>query len=455
MDFVILGSITERKELLSMSSNIQTVLPPTSLEYGIRAMAPKRAIKPAMSNPELLNVLMVGTGEYTTGFVHNGASNSDKKVGVVSLVLFDMRSRNKIGNIAAVGTTGLKNNLIRAHLHKNIGTAYTGLDVNVDLIPDDAVERDVLAYKAAIDKMSPGDSVTIFTPDDTHFDIALYAIRKRLHVLIAKPAVKTVQEHQQLVEEAEKYNVLVVVEFHKRFDPIYSDARERMRTLGDFSFMTAYMSQPKFQLQTFRSWAGKSSDISYYLNSHHIDLHLWAMSGRAKPIRVTASASTGVATSQPYDCVPGTEDTITLMVQWKNDTSGNLGTAIYTSSWIAPKAEVHSQQRFFYMGHTGEIRVDQAHRGYETATDDNGFASVNPLFMRYTPDASGRYTGQGTYGHRSIELWADACREIKFGRSSVKDFVGVLPTIQETVLVTAILEAGRTSLDRGGIPVDL
>lgn len=27
-----------------------------------------------------LNVLMVGTGEYTTGFVHGAASTSDKKV---------------------------------------------------------------------------------------------------------------------------------------------------------------------------------------------------------------------------------------------------------------------------------------------------------------------------------------------------------------------------------------
>jgi hypothetical protein len=33
--------------------------------------------------------------------------------------------------------------------------------------------------------------------------------------------------------------------------------------------------QPKQQLQTFKDWAGKSSDISYYLNSHHIDFHEW------------------------------------------------------------------------------------------------------------------------------------------------------------------------------------
>jgi hypothetical protein len=44
-----------------------------------------------------------------------------------------------------------------------------------------------------------------------------------------------------------------------------------------------------------------------------------------------------------------TEDTICLTVQWAN-ADGSLGIATYTASWIAPPADVHSQQRFFYMG---------------------------------------------------------------------------------------------------------
>jgi len=59
---------------------------------------------------------------------------------------------------------------------------------------------------------------------------------------------------------------------HKRFDPAYNDARARAQKLGDFNFYCSYMSQPKFQLETFKSWAGIDSDISYYLNSHHIDV---------------------------------------------------------------------------------------------------------------------------------------------------------------------------------------
>jgi len=43
------------------------------------------------------------------------------------------------------------------------------------------------------------------------------------------------------------------------------DARDRMQGMGGCGYFSAYMSQPKHQLETFRAWAGKSSDISYYL----------------------------------------------------------------------------------------------------------------------------------------------------------------------------------------------
>jgi hypothetical protein len=46
-----------------------------------------------------------------------------------------------------------------------------------------------------------------------------------------------------------------------RFDPVYSDARAKAAQLGEFNFFNAWMSQPKSQLETFRAWAGKDSDI--------------------------------------------------------------------------------------------------------------------------------------------------------------------------------------------------
>ena len=62
------------------------------------------------------------------------------------------------------------------------------------------------------------------------------------------------------------------------------------------------------------------------------------MQGVARPVSVSASASTGVANAAlGRECA----DSITLMVQWRNETSGNLGVALYTASWSASPSDVH------------------------------------------------------------------------------------------------------------------
>ncbi|MEM0964570.1 MAG: Gfo/Idh/MocA family oxidoreductase [Verrucomicrobiota bacterium] len=392
-----------------------------------------------------MNALIVGTGEYSTGYVGGGASQSDNGAGVVALSLFHQRALGKVERVLMAGTNGSKFPGIREHLDRILGQRYRNLSTEFESFPADDCERDPKAYLGAMDQLSPGDCVFIFTPDDLHFEIGRAAIERGLHALIAKPIVQTTADHRQLITAGDAKGVLVVMEVHKRWDPIYVDARDKIRELGDFSFFNAYMSQPKSQLETFRAWAGKSSDISYYLNAHHIDFHNWAIGHRAKPVAVTAHGATGVAHGK---CIQ-TEDTITLATTWKNIESGNLGTALYTSSWIAPKSDVHSQQRFHYMGHEGEIQVDQAHRGYQMATDADGYSSPNPLFMKYRPSADGDFVGHTGYGYLSIEAFVEAASSVNVGESKITDWDSRLATARQTLAVTAILEAGRRSLDSG------
>lgn len=270
-------------------------------------------------------------------------------------------------------------------MQRAIGDVYAGLDLSVDTFPADNIV-DANSYIAALDTFSPGDAVTIFTPDDTHFAIAMAAVERGLHVLVTKPAVMTLAHHRLLHEASMRRNVIVSVEVHKRWDPMYADARDKIKHLGSFSYLYSYMSQPKHQLLTFKDWAGKSSDISYYLNSHHIDFHEWAVGETSRPTKVTAMASTGIAKAL-YDMT--CEDTITLTVQWENFCMASedpqtddkavqvtgTGTAVYTSSWVAPKSDVHSQQRFFYMGQVGAAWIDLC--GYcGSATVSN---TPNPL----------------------------------------------------------------------------
>ncbi|KAI5298951.1 hypothetical protein KEM55_002746, partial [Ascosphaera atra] len=389
----------------------------------------------------------VGTGEYTTGFVGGGASKSDKKVGVVGLTMFDLRRRGKVNNLSMAGVSGKKFPAIKEHLRKNISDVYNGLDVSFTSYPSDS-QVDPEAYKAAIDALAPGSAITIFTPDNTHYPIALYAIQRKIHVLITKPATKKLQDHLHLLEEARKNNVFVYIEHHKRFDPAYSDARAKAKTLGDFNYFYSYMSQPKSQLETFKAWAGKDSDISYYLNSHHVDV-CESMAPGWVPRRVNASASRGTAVE--LGCVEETEDTITLLVEWaKRGEPAKVATGVYTASWTAPqKAGVHSNQYFHWMGSKGEIRINQAKRGYDVTDDDAGQLQwVNPFYMRYAPDEEGNFGGQTGYGYISFEKFIDAVTALNEGRVTLDDLdKRGLPTLKNTVATTAILHAGRVSLD--------
>lgn len=90
--------------------------------------------------------------------------------------------------------------------------------------------------------------------------------------------------------------------------------------------------------------------------------------------------------------------------------------------------------------------MDQAHRGYNMADDDGGYRSVNPLFMKYTP-TNGKFSGQLGYGYRSFEAFVDAVADVNAGRKSISELDGTLATIASTYRTTAILEAGRLSLD--------
>jgi len=399
-----------------------------------------------------MDALIVGTGEYVTGFTGAEGSKSDKSLGVVGLVHFDLRERGLIGQrVGLCGTNGDKFDGIRKHFDEKI-TFTSGkdpssrLDTSFEQYPA-AGQKDAKSYLRALDAFKPGDVCSVFTPDDSHYDVCLAALDRGLHVICTKPLVKTLEQHRALVDKAREKGVLLQIEVHKRWDPIYTDARTRIQKLGRFNYFTSYMSQPKLQLETFRAWAGIGSDISYYLNSHHIDLHSWMMQGKARCLWVVASGSTGVAEKiLGRDC----EDTISLLAAWEDLSTKSLGHASYTASWVAGKGDVHSQQRFFCLMEDGEVTVDQAHRGYYLAQDTGGLQSLNPLYIRNVPDARNRYVGQSGYGYLSFEAFVKAASEINSGKSKPSDFDLDLPTGHTTLLVTAILEAGRRSLDAGG-----
>ena len=102
------------------------------------------------------------------------------------------------------------------------------------------------------------------------------------------------------------------------------------------------------------------------------------------------------------------------------------------------------------MASKGEIRIDQAKRGYDVTTDSAGIMWCNPFYMQYAPDEEGNFNGQSAYGYVSFEKFVDAVTGLKEKRFTLDELdMRGLPTLLNTVATTAILEAGRRSLDEG------
>lgn len=130
----------------------------------------------------------------------------------------------------------------------------------------------------------------------------------------------------------------------------------------------------------------------------------------------------------------------------------------------APKADVHSQQRFHYMGHkgkynslgsdsaivlglfppclhAGELVVDQAHRGYTACTDAGGYASINPLYMAYLPGTDGNFNGHHGYGYKSIEAFVQAAQDINAG---VRGWIMMMGCCHDMILMSCVLDVGNS-----------
>jgi len=72
-------------------------------------------------------------------------SPSDKRYGVVALVLMDLRRRGAVGALGLCGRQGAKMPAVRTHLAQNVAGAFKGLDPTVRTFPADEVAVDDLA----------------------------------------------------------------------------------------------------------------------------------------------------------------------------------------------------------------------------------------------------------------------------------------------------------------------
>jgi predicted dehydrogenase len=134
-------------------------------------------------------------------------------------------------------------------------------------------------WRAAIDRADV-DLVIVATTNDALADIAQAAVEAGKHVLIEKPAGRSVAEVDELIEAARRHRRLVRVGFNHRYHPALRKARELFEAgeLGDLMFVRGrygHGGRPgydkEWRADPVRSGGGELIDQGVHL----VDLSQW------------------------------------------------------------------------------------------------------------------------------------------------------------------------------------
>lgn len=133
-------------------------------------------------------------------------------------------------------------------------------------------------YKEMLDKEKL-DCVHICTPNNTHYDIAMYAMERGVNVICEKPMTCTAEEAAKLAAYAKEKGLINAMNFNCRFYPMAYQMRQMVRSgqVGDIYTIHGGYLQDWLFLDTDYSWrlepeSTGASRAFADIGSHWIDL---------------------------------------------------------------------------------------------------------------------------------------------------------------------------------------
>jgi len=300
------------------------------------------------------------------------------------------------------------------------------------------------------------EAVVVVTPDHTHTEIVLDSLAAGCDVLVEKPLTMKTAEAQLIARRAAEAGRIVLVDFHKRYDPCHQEARRRILAgrYGPLQFGWAWM-QDAISVPAggfFRSDLARKSSPNWFLGVHFYDLIRYLTGCEPSEVRAVGYSQVLKARGIPtYDAV-------------KADFVFENGAAVTVfTSWNLPEsAPLLTRQGIYLQFASGEAEVDSSRRGF-VVTEPKEHRFVNPMFLRRTS------RGWAGYGVESI---GEALRIVHRARRGDRAALnaelesGRLPeaaTAEDGVRATLMGEGVDRSLSAGrrvgdvviGAPVDL
>ena len=267
------------------------------------------------------------------------------------------------------------------------------------------------------------DVVSVATPDPYHTESIFTALHYGRHVLAEKPLAISVADCEQIVALAHQKDLLVGVDFHKRWDPAVMRIKAELerpetgRILRGHISMDDVIGVPTEWLP----WAAESSPV-WFLGSHCFDL-VRHLSGQ-EVVSVYATGQKRLLTAQGIDAWDSVQSLLTM---------SDGSSWVVENSWVLPEGfPKDNDGRIDILCDGAYIRSSSQHRGLEITTPERTL-TPNSYFINYR---NGCASG--------------------FGIDPINDFVRAVrnntpypATAEDGLAVSRICEAVHRSLENG------
>lgn len=215
------------------------------------------------------------------------------------------------------------------------------------------VEHGYDDYREMIDKESL-DAVHICTPNNTHYEMAMYAMEHAVNVMLEKPFTMTIEEAEKLCSYAKEYQIVTGVNHSLRMNPQVQQMKAMVQSgeVGDIYAVTGCYLQDWLYLDSDWSWrlepelSGKTRAFSD-IGTHWIDMVENITGQRAvevlaefeivhktrkKPKKQVATFSGMALRPEDYEDVPiKTEDWCSILFRFENGAIGSVNVSQVTA----------------------------------------------------------------------------------------------------------------------------
>lgn len=209
-----------------------------------------------------------------------------------------------------------------------------------------AEEIGAAGFRSAEELLAAGlvDAVTLATPDHLHHDDAARILEARVHLLLEKPIATTVEEADDLVQIAERSDVVAMPGHTLRFANQYLTAKNLVSSgsIGEIVHGTVRRNNKVSVAERVR---GRTS-VTFFLGIHDIDALTWIAGERVDAVQAFASDQR-------------TPDGGQAVAVTANLRLAGGGVVALEAAWGLPDAyPTDIDARFRLVGDDGEVRID-------------------------------------------------------------------------------------------------